>query len=113
MSNPLTTKPAFEAAAKGKELARDGLPSPREVAEAGIKTRETIDWLSQEELKPPMPKRVIDDPYLRAASDKQARAEIRDQAQALREDFWKRSEKSRVDFEMARLWRAQTHERER
>lgn len=113
MSEPRTTKPAFEAATKGKDLARDGLPSPREVADAGIKTREAIDWLSREELKPPTLKRTIDDPYMRAASDKQARAELRDQAQALREDFWKRSEKSRVDFETARLWRAQAQERER
>lgn len=113
MSDNRTTKPAFEAAAKGKDLARDGLPSPRQVADAGIKTREAIDWLSREELKSPTPGRVIDDPYLRIASDKQARAEIRDQAQALRENFWKTSEKSRADFETARSWRGHNQERER
>ena len=113
MSNSKPLKPSFEAAAHGQNLARDGLPSPEEVAEAGIKTREAIEWLSRDELKPPAPARVIDDDAMRKQAEDRARAELRDQAQALRENFWKRAEKSRVDFEAARAWRGQNQERER
>lgn len=105
-------KHTFRRMASGDEIVRrEGLPNPAEVAGAGIKTRESLDWLQAEHPKTPQAERTIDDEALSIEAAEQTRQEHRNAVERQRDHWRGRSRKGRADFETARDWARSEWER--
>lgn len=85
-------------------VRREGLPDPAKVAAAGIKTRESLDWLAQEKPEHPAPRLEPDDEDTRQDAQAQAIKTRREQSRTMRANLGQRSRKGRDDFETARSW---------
>ncbi len=97
------SKKSFDRAAHpSSSWQREGKPDPAKVAERGIKTRESLDWMAAQEPEKPEPTYEIDNAEVREASDVGARATNRQRITRLRERFHQRSRKARSDFTTAR-----------
>ncbi|WP_170401526.1 hypothetical protein [Ruegeria arenilitoris] len=106
------TKKSFERAAHpSSNWQKEGKPDPEKVAERGIKTRESLDWMAAQEPDKPEPAYKIDNADVREASDAGARAKNRQRVTWLRERFHQKSRKARADFATARDFRRDDRER--
>lgn len=102
----------FGSAAHPKAtVPREGLPRPDKLAEQGITTKESLDWLATHDPKPPAAEHHIDNPDLRHEATGQARDDHRALIDKLRDAFRNRSAKTRQDFRTAQRYRGHEHER--
>lgn len=93
------------AAHPSATVSREGLPRPDKLAERGITTKESLDWLATRDPKPPAPEYHIDNPDLRHAATASARLDHRALIEKLRADFRNQSAKGRQDFRTAQRYR--------
>ena len=105
-------KEQFDRSASARTTWRqEALPDPAKVAERGIHTKESLDWLAAREPKLPALERHIDNAALRLEATQEAQAKHRAVINALREEFRQCPQKARKDFTVARDYRAPERER--
>ncbi|ARE41697.1 hypothetical protein RGUI_3556 [Rhodovulum sp. P5] len=105
-------KKAFDQAADPKSTwRREGLPDPAKLAGHGIRTRESLDWLSAREPSDPAPELHIDDPAIDGAARAAAQDEHRARINRMRAEFRSGAVKTQRDFGTARDYRGSEHER--
>jgi len=92
-------------------IRREGLTNPRELAEKGIATKESLDWLAARSPKEPAAEHHIDSASVRQEAVEEAQATRRALINRMRAEFRGKSAKTKRDFGTARDYRGQDRAR--
>ncbi|MET3600105.1 hypothetical protein [Martelella mangrovi] len=107
-------KRSFESAASPRSTwRRENLPDPKKIAERGIRTKESLEWLAAQKPKLPALEHPAPSEALRAAAKRESDAAHKAVIDALRQNWRERARKGRQDFETARGRRARDATQER
>ncbi|QPH54676.1 hypothetical protein [Pontivivens ytuae] len=101
MTDRTITQTFTQSADPKADWVREGKPDPDQVAQAGIKTRESLAWLAAQHPETPAPAYRIDDPGLRDDADRATRQQHQSRIAALHRRLQARAFKGREDFGLA------------